>query len=148
MPQAHTTGKRAALNTAQLSRIDKMQADKLPMPDLPPVPDHAGYLLEHFFDVGPAMPGAMAPAPITYGELQAWAERTGTSLQPWEARALRSLSRSYVNELAAARSPNRPAPWSPPDYTEERRAAVSRHLQINMRALLMAQVSARRRSDA
>lgn len=71
----------------------------------------ADYLRDYLFEVGPFMQGGMAPAPLTFQEMDAWVERTGREIEPWESILLRRMSQAYLDELQAATSPDRPPPW-------------------------------------
>jgi hypothetical protein len=121
-----------------VSRLEKMRADGVHTVPLPPMDPACEYLLGHFLEVGPAQAGGMGLAPVGYTELAAWQQLSGVPLQPWEARLLRHLSREYVAEHHAASEQGRPAPWAAPGSTDQR-AAVSRQLSLNLRAMAMAQ---------
>lgn len=85
--------------------------------------------------MGPASSGAGGPEPLTFAEIAAWRQLAGVRLTPWQARALRNLSRDYVAELAAAESPVRLAPWRPAT-TEQQRADVATDLRRRMRGVV------------
>lgn len=63
----------------------------------------APFITDWLMDVGPTAPGG--DGPVTYQELEAWSGLTGIELDAWEARTLRRLSRSFVNQRADARDP-------------------------------------------
>lgn len=67
-------------------------------PEMPPLDMGGVYLIEYFWEVGPAMSGGFSMSPITNAELRAWQHNIGISLQPWEARVLRRLSTEYIAE--------------------------------------------------
>lgn len=113
-----------------------MQAQGV-QPDMPQV--EATHLLDYLFEVGPTMAAGMGAAPVTFGELDAWCNRVGIDLSPWESRALRQLSRNYVDESYKAEKRDCPPPWTPKDMTEENRAAVSRQVEMSLRAIALAQ---------
>lgn len=77
-------------------------ADALEMPPL----DWGDHLIGWLFEVGPGNDGK----PITWGEIEAWKNMTGTIVAPFEALALRSLSVDYIGELFSAKSPDRARP--------------------------------------
>jgi hypothetical protein len=83
------------------------------MPELPPL-GSGGYLVAFLFEVGPVMSGSMGAAPLPFGEIDAWCRRSGIELSPWEARALRRLSVTYLNESQAAEKRSRQPPWQAP----------------------------------
>jgi hypothetical protein len=71
----------------------------------------APHIAAHLFEVGPYMAGGMGPTPLTFGEIDAWCNRTGIDLQPWECRFLRSLSSDYISELHRAEKWDAKSPW-------------------------------------
>lgn len=82
-------------------------------PRLPPV-WHGQHLLGYLHECGPVMGTGMGAIPLTFGELQAWQERTGLDLQPWEVLTLRRLSKDYASESVRAANPAAKPPWTPP----------------------------------
>lgn len=102
---------------AKYSRIDS------PLAGLPPV-DECAYLIDYLMEVGPVTSGGMAPAAISYSEIAAWSQITGTVISPWDAHMLRHLSRVYINQYADSKDPRTPAPWQDSMPIEDRRAAV------------------------
>lgn len=84
------------------------------------------------------MSGAMGPVPITWQELDAWQRQTGMRLQPWEARAVISLSRAYAGEAVAAREDDAPAPYGG-GIGDGQRLLVHQQLQTELRAMVAAQ---------
>lgn len=79
------------------------------MPEMPPLT--APHLIARFFEVGPCMAGGMSPSRLTFSEIDAWCNRTGIDLLPWESRFLRQLSSEYVGELTRAEKRNARSPW-------------------------------------
>lgn len=69
------------------------------------------YLVTWFEDVGPAMSGGMGSAPLSHSEIRAWQDNMGLAITPWEARALRELSRAYVGQAAISDAPECPPPY-------------------------------------
>ena len=140
VPQTATTPGRRAAPPNAVSRLKHMQAQGA-APSMPPLRAELLPMLAHLQDVGPVLAGGMGPAPITYGELQAWQVTTGIDLIPWQATMLRRLSREFVAETSAAAEAARPAPWAPEHENAERRAAVARDIGIGLRAMAQAQRS-------
>lgn len=97
---------------------------------MPPV--DAGYLIGHLWEIGPAMSGGMGPAVISHQDIAAWQDLIGIELQPWEARALRRLSRDYVAELHRAEKADAAAPWEPEDYMPDL-SGVAMDMRAQMR---------------
>lgn len=78
-------------------------------PALPPNP--APHLLTWLIEIGLTEAAGMGVVPISWREIDAWANRTRIDLPPWEARLIRQLSSAYVAESKAAESESRPPPW-------------------------------------
>jgi broad specificity phosphatase PhoE len=79
-------------------------------PEFPPIPTR--YLVDWFFEIGPSSPGGMAGATLTWSEMEAWQRLTGISLEAWEARTIREMSRAFLKQQHDSRKANCPAPWS------------------------------------
>jgi hypothetical protein len=122
-----------------ITRLQRLLNDGAVAVEMPPVPDACGYLVDHLFEVGPAMPGGMGAAPISWQELQAWQHQCGVPLLPWEASLLRRLSQAYLNEHQAASVEDRPAPWAPEQVPVDTRDAVARRISAGMRGFMAAQ---------
>jgi hypothetical protein len=43
--------------------------------------------------------GVAGPQPITYSEMKAFVELTGTELSPWEVATIKAMDRAYVEEV-------------------------------------------------
>jgi hypothetical protein len=52
-----------------------------------------------FLEIGSARGGGFGPEPITWAGIEAWSRVTGTRLEPWEARLIRSLDDGYLDLL-------------------------------------------------
>ena len=94
-----------------------------------PAPGACGYLLEHFWSVGPTL----GEGAITSGELRDYQVNMGLALTPWECRTLRRLSIDYLNESHCATRAD-----CPPPFGESSDAARLRHqvMQRNLDAFL------------
>lgn len=114
------------------SRIQRLR-DSDRVVELAPVDEDVAYLLEHLMQVGPSMPGANGPVPISELELRAWQENSGIELDAWEARTLRRLSREYASEYHAASDPKRPCPYLPEKVDTARVAKDLRAAIASMR---------------
>lgn len=129
----------AWLNTApdkaELSRLQAMEKDQLE-PDLPEV--DAPWLLGHFWEAGPTSPGPMGEAPLSFQEIQAWQQQTGTELAPWAVRLLRRLSREYLEAAHAARSADCPAPYTSPEGARRNAQAIDRQIRLAMKSYFAA----------
>lgn len=91
------------------SRLTQM-VERGDTPDLPPLGAEA-YLVDHLLEVGPAMPAGMGDAPLSYSEIHAYTLAAGVRLAPWEARALRMLSREYLSARAEGEDADCPPPY-------------------------------------
>jgi hypothetical protein len=104
----------------RLSRREQLKKDGVKNPPMPPNP--APIILAHFIEVGVNETGGMAAAPISWGEIAAWASETGTPASPWEKRLLRQMSIEYLSQGRKAESENAPPPWRGEVTQEERDA--------------------------
>ena len=78
-----------------------MQAEKQDdtySPEMPPV-EAMGHLLGALFEVGPSMLAGSGYGPVSEQELEAWQRNQGVRLTAWESRAVRRLSKDYLDEL-------------------------------------------------
>lgn len=95
--------------------------------DAMPHIEAGAHLLEILFEVGPAKPSGMGgQIGIDEVDLVAWQYNQGISLTPWEAKAVRTLSKEYAYMLGQASEANCPPPWVDPSImTEERRQKIA-----------------------
>lgn len=93
---------------------------------LPPI-SAGGHLLSILFDVGPVKPMPMSsPVAIDETDLMAWQFNRQTRLRPFEAEAIRELSRVYAGQLIEAQEKGCPPPYFPENaLDEERRRKIS-----------------------
>ena len=106
---------------------------------MPPVPEEAVYLLAHLFEAGPVAAGVAGSIALPWSEIDAWQRRTGVPLAPWEAQAIRRLSREYAATLHAATDRLMPPPWAGQAMTADRRKAVDQQLRNLLRGMRQAQ---------
>lgn len=78
-----------------------------------PFPDITGYdfVLEAFLEAGPAMQAGMGPSSLTFSEIAAWSAMTDSPLKPDEAKALRAMSKAYVQEVSESNEKDTPQPY-------------------------------------
>lgn len=100
------------------------------------------HLVRYLFDAGPIEVGGADEAPLSWGELRHWITTTRTHVSPWELRTVRELSKAYLQELRAARAPDRPAPFL--RVTAESRELVQKQLR-NMFRQMSESVKAKRK---
>lgn len=91
-----------------ISRLDRMQRLGID-PPMPPNP--APHIIARLIEIGLTEAAGMGIVPIGWQTIDAWCRRTGSDLDPWEARMLRRLSVEYVAENRRAESENCPPPW-------------------------------------
>jgi len=91
------------------------------------------YLIDCLFMIGCGRPDALEPQhrkkqtylyrnlkPVTFEEIRAWLDLTGSNLTPWEAETLRVLSEAYVVQLAKSHSPDSQPPYDARSVDEMR----------------------------
>lgn len=106
------TGK--GLRPEPVTRLDTMKADGRE-PILPDNP--APYLTDWFLEIGPTA----GETPLGWQDLVAWSRLTGIELTPWEARTLRRLSKTFLNQKFDARKSGCPEPREQADQRETRK---------------------------
>ena len=77
-------------------------------------------------EIGLTEQGGMGPAPLSWREIDAWCNRTGINLPPWEARLYRHLSVEYLKELHRAESETCIPPWKAPVTERQRKEELAR----------------------
>lgn len=90
------------------------------------------YLIDYLFELGPVMYTGDGIAPITFSEIESWALLTSTPVSPFDAKALRFLSASFVRQANAAKDPKCPSPWEP---TMPDREVISDGVEAMFKAL-------------
>lgn len=93
-----------------MSRAKRMGIDI----DAAEMPETIGgeWLIEDLFAAGGVASDAMGVRGLAWGELEAWARMTRTSLEPWEADALYRLSAAYAAALDASKDPDQKPYWA------------------------------------
>lgn len=110
------------------SRIEGMRRSGIKSPPMPhnPAPKFTDWLVE----MGLTEAAGMSAVPISWKEINAWCDRTGIDLLPWEARLMRRLSTDYLAESRKAESETCPPPWLSP--SNEASIAAEMHLLDNI----------------
>jgi hypothetical protein len=95
--------------------------------DAMPQIEAGAHLLEILFEVGPSKSSGMgAQTGIDEIDLVAWQYNQGISLTPWEAKAVRTLSKEYAHMLGQASDATCPPPWVDQSImTYERRQKIA-----------------------
>lgn len=70
----------------------------------PEFPELLAYLWHWFLEVIGGCAGGLGPAAITWADLHAWSEMTGSRPEPWETAALMRLSATYAAVRAEEQS--------------------------------------------
>lgn len=109
-PKPDERSRRAKLadRDEKLTRREKMRRDGI-SPKMPPNP--VPHIVDRLIEIGLTGSTGMGPAPLSWHEIAAWQSLTGVTLDPWEARLIRSLSTTYIAEGRRAESENCPPPW-------------------------------------
>lgn len=93
---------------------DRARAVSERMLDGPPVPPGCAYLVSWWHELAAGRPGGgMGLAPLTWPDLDAWAQRTGTTPTVEDCLLLLAGDRAFVNERSTT-------PEHPSDYDPER----------------------------
>jgi hypothetical protein len=77
------------------------------------LPDADPLLVSHFRKVGPCLGVGMGVYPVTWQELKAYSELSGSNLTAWEAEQIIMMSSRYCNYLQIGKKP------TPPPYERE-----------------------------
>lgn len=72
--------------------------------------DGPDYLIEAVRSAGLASAGPAGLVPLTWQELKAWNDLTGSNYTVWELETMRYLSQNYAAEAQKARDENCPPP--------------------------------------
>ena len=99
-----------------VTRLKAMEA-RGETPRLPLV--SARHVAEWWLEIGPTS-GEHA---VTWQDMAAWERLTGIELEPWEAKAIRSMSVAFRSEQITSRKPNSPQPWDEGDRQDKVDAA-------------------------
>lgn len=80
------------------------------------------HLIERLLEIGLTQATGAGIGPITWGEIDAWCNRTRIDLDPWESRLIHRLSTIYVAEGPKAEVETCPPPWRGKVTAAERQA--------------------------
>lgn len=125
-PKPDERTKRAKLNgdAPAITRAERMKKDGAAIP-MPPNP--LPHVVDRLIEIGLTEAAGMGAGPVSWQTMDAWANRTGMDIPPWEARLIRRLSVEYVAEQHRAESENCPPPWRW-QITEAEKQAANRDL--------------------
>ena len=89
----------------QLEQVERQTGKRDPRLDVE-VPPAGEHLWTWFWalDSARAVSG-MGISPIGYGDIDAWARRTGENLSPWEVSVLRGMDETYCREVRKRSTP-------------------------------------------
>ena len=93
------------------------------------------YMVNYLFEIGPTLPGAMGDVELSHSEIACWQSNIGITLNHWESRTLKRISKDYLNECRKATSRDREAPWPTPEFEHAFRAAYAAASKANLRSL-------------
>lgn len=103
--------------------MEKLKRDKI-VPQMPPNP--VPHIIARLLEIGLTEAAGMGAGPVSWQAIDAWCNRTGVDLLPWEAKLIRSLSVAYVAEGRNAESENCPPPWRASVTDREREVELAR----------------------
>ena len=67
------------------------------IPEPPEIPPEAENLWAWFWQLRTAQPSAgFGPAPLSFGEMDAWRRVTGNPLEPWQAEVLLAMDAAFL----------------------------------------------------
>lgn len=98
---------------------------------MPEVPEAVAHLIEYLFEVGPAC----GEHEVTYGEIRAWCEVSGTVVNEFQAAAIRMLSKTYLSMLHRASDAKCPAPIARRAIVPASKEEISNALAAGLRSL-------------
>jgi hypothetical protein len=122
-PDERSKAARPEFERPKISRIEQMKKDRIPVL-MPPNPAPA--LVGRLMEIGLSEAAGTGAAPLSWREIDAWCNRTGVDLPPWEARLIRQLSVEYLAESRRAESVNCPPPWRGEVTRREREVELAR----------------------
>lgn len=93
-------------------------------PQMPP--NVAPHIIDRLIDIGLTEAAGMGVVPIGWTTINAWCDRTGVDLPPWEARMLRRLSADYIAQSRKAEDETCPPPWQAPITARQREVELER----------------------
>lgn len=87
--------------------------------------ERGGHVIEWLYEVGPISFGANGAEALSWQEINAWKQATGTEVNTEELLLIRSLSLEYVAQLHAGENPSAKDPTAAkPGTSEARRNAA------------------------
>lgn len=104
----HAVPKLKANDASKETRQERLSKEDREI-DFPPC--EMMYMVDYLFSVGPVTPTGMGSIPITHQEILAWRFNMDIDICPWEANALREMSRQYLAELVQSDKHDSPPPW-------------------------------------
>lgn len=79
-------------------------------PHFPPVAHD--YLVRWWLEIGPTLPAGVGESPLPLRYIADEMDVLGVAVGPWEAQAIRSMSRAFINGRQEARKPSCPPPYA------------------------------------
>lgn len=111
-----------------MSRREVLTRLRAPFDEAPLPANEVQYLMQWFVESGMVLQGGMGPAPLTWGEVEAFSEGTRSRLSAWERQQIISMSRAYAAGLSAYKDQQAEAPYQSDETAAEyaKRAEDSR----------------------
>ncbi len=127
-PKPPEGSKRAARATYKpVTRLATMTGRKI-TPAMPP--NRMPHIITRWIEIGMTAGGGMAPAALSWLEINEWQKATCVTLSPWEARTIHALSVAYIAEGRRAEEETCPPPWRAPVSAQERASEESALLAL------------------
>jgi hypothetical protein len=88
------------------------------------------YLFDYLLKIGVMSFNGMANVPLSWQELNAWVQVTGTPLDAWELKVIHKASEVYVNQLELSRKIDAPMPQK---IVEQDPRKLAKHIKSILR---------------
>jgi len=104
-PEEMDEDRRTTLRT-QLEQVGKTTGKRDPRLDGPEIPPAGEHIWAWFWALDSARSSSgFGISPIGYGDIDAWARRTGVDPTPWEVSVLRDMDMAYCREMRKRSTP-------------------------------------------
>lgn len=100
---------------------------------LPPIAHR--HIVKWWLEIGPTVMAGMGEGPIGWSDIAAWQHLTAIQLDPWEAQAIRRLSREFLSQQCEARKPLCPSPLAEIEEKAQTREKVAGQFKALIAAL-------------
>lgn len=108
-PEYRKKNEKAPSRKTRQEQLEAQESNLLELPDI----EHGSHVIQWLHEVGPTQQGMNGPEPLSWQEINAWRQATGTVATTEELIMLRNLSRQYVSQYQRSDNPEEPAPHKP-----------------------------------